>query len=107
MWIEDSTASGYDAYILHLVNQHTGANFTLVVGNWAEIVDKAKVCEIDGLSTSAVHNERAKYFGPSRNSGEGGSDFEEEVFFVPEAVGHSFDHLDFVVDPFKQITGIF
>ena len=59
---EDGRVSGYDADILHLVNRHTGANFTLVVGKWSEIVEKAKAKEIDGLSTSAVHKERAKYF---------------------------------------------
>lgn len=44
-------------------------------------------------------------YGSSRNSGKSSPDFEEEVGVVPEAVGHPFDHLDLVVDPFQE-TGV-
>lgn len=40
--------------------------------------------------------------GSSPNSGKSSSDFEEEVFMIPEAVGHAFDDLDLVVDAFEQ-----
>lgn len=40
--------------------------------------------------------------GSSGNSGESGSDLEKEVFVIPEAVGHSFDHLDLVIDAFED-----
>ena len=40
-------------------------------------------------------------FGSSRFSGEGSLDFQEEVVRVPEAIGHSLDHLDAVVHPFQ------
>ena len=40
--------------------------------------------------------------GSSGNSGESGSDFEEEVFVVAESVGHSLDDFDLVVEAFEQ-----
>jgi hypothetical protein len=40
--------------------------------------------------------------GSSPDSGEGGPDFEEEVVIIPEAVGSAFDHLDRIIDPFKE-----
>ena len=52
---------GFDAEILGLVNKNTGANFTLQVGDWAKMIEKARKREIDGLSTGAVHDERRKY----------------------------------------------
>jgi hypothetical protein len=33
-------------------------------------------------------------YGPSGNSGESGSDFEEEIVIVAEAIGHSLDALE-------------
>jgi hypothetical protein len=42
------------------------------------------------------------FFGSSGISGKGCPDPQEEVFIVPESVGHPFDHLDLVVDPFEQ-----
>lgn len=41
-------------------------------------------------------------FGSSHISGEGGTDFQEEVVGVPEAAGHAFDDLDAVVDAFEH-----
>jgi len=43
------------------------------------------------------------FFGSSPNSGEGGTDLEEEVAVVAEAIGHALDHLDPVVDAFDEI----
>ena len=40
--------------------------------------------------------------GSSPNSGEGSPDLEEEIFIIKESVSHPLDHLDFVVDTFKQ-----
>lgn len=54
--------TGYDAEILNLVNKNTGMNFKLITGRWDKIVEKAKKREIDGLSASAIHEERRKYF---------------------------------------------
>ena len=59
---EDNTISGYDTEILKMINEATGANFNLVTGKWKDILENAKNRQIDGLSTSAVHEERVKYF---------------------------------------------
>jgi len=57
-----------------------------------------------GLSSS--HTPRSKpgphTFGSSGISGEGGTNLEEEVFVVSEAVGHSLDDFDLVVDAFQE-----
>ena len=58
---ENGKLSGYDIDILNLINQKTGANFHLQTGNWNDMVEKVKNREIDGLSTSAVHEERADF----------------------------------------------
>ena len=54
--------TGYDVDILNLINKNTGANFQLSIGNWNDMVKKAINKEIDGLSTSSIHEERAKFF---------------------------------------------
>jgi len=59
---ENGILTGYDADILNIINQNTGANFQLTVGRWKEILEKAKSKNIDGLSTSASHKKREKYF---------------------------------------------
>ncbi len=53
--------SGYDADVLKLINQVSGSNFVLEAGDWAKMQTKAKVKEIDGLSTGGIHEERKKY----------------------------------------------
>lgn len=58
----DGSLSGYDKDILNLINEKTGANFQLVVGQWKQMLHKAKNREIDGLSTSAIHKERSRYY---------------------------------------------
>ena len=62
----DGTITGYDADVLNLINEKTGANFKLVAGSWSEMVQKAKNKEIDGLSSSAVHLERKEFFNFSQ-----------------------------------------
>ena len=57
-----------------------------------------------GIGTRVLHVARLKK-GSSRNSGKSSPDFEEKVGVVPEAVGHPFDHLALVVDPFQE-TGV-
>lgn len=58
----DAYVIGYDSSILERINELTGSNFKLITGKWKELVEKAKNKEIDGLSTSAVHEERKKFF---------------------------------------------
>jgi len=57
----DGTISGYDANVLQLINQVSGAKFILKTGDWADMQLKAKAKEIDGLSTGGVHDERKTY----------------------------------------------
>ena len=45
----------------------------------------------------------SKIFGSSPNSGEGRPDLEEEVGIVAEAVSHSLDDLDLVVDALDEV----
>ncbi len=58
---EEGKVSGYDNDILTLINELSGANFSLVGGNWAQMQEKAKKKEIDGLSTGGFHEERDEY----------------------------------------------
>ncbi len=57
----DGTISGYDADVLRLINQASGANFVLQAGDWTDMQVKAKAREIDGLSTGSIHDERKSY----------------------------------------------
>ena len=57
----DGTVSGYDADVLALINQASGANFVLEVGYWAQMQIRAQKREIDGLSTGGIHEERKQY----------------------------------------------
>ncbi|RXK13548.1 hypothetical protein CP965_07025 [Halarcobacter mediterraneus] len=60
------TIIGYDVSILNKINKLTGSNFQLQLGEWNNIVTKAKNKKIDGLSTSIAHKEREKYFNFSK-----------------------------------------
>jgi hypothetical protein len=51
--------------------------------------------------TPSRHKNRI-FFGSGRNSGEGGADFEEEVFVIAVAAGHPLEDLDLVVVAFEQ-----
>lgn len=53
---------GYDSDILQLINKSTGANFQLITGKWGDMLQKAIIKKIDGLSTSAIHEERSGNF---------------------------------------------
>ena len=53
--------TGYDADVLNLINNASGANFVLKAGDWAEMIKEAKSKTIDGLSTGGIHEERKKY----------------------------------------------
>ena len=57
----DGTIRGYDVDILKKINQLTGANFQLKLGNWSQMQELAKSKKIDGLSTGAIHDERKTY----------------------------------------------
>ncbi|MBU3015897.1 transporter substrate-binding domain-containing protein [Poseidonibacter lekithochrous] len=63
---KDGNISGYDQDILDLVNKNTGANFKIVAGSWNDMLNKAKKKEIDGLSTSAIHESRKELFNFSK-----------------------------------------
>lgn len=55
------TIIGYDADVLALINQVSGANFQLKLGKWKEIIEAQKKREIDGLSTAVATKNRAKH----------------------------------------------
>jgi polar amino acid transport system substrate-binding protein len=59
---KDGVVYGYDQEIINKINKLTGANFELTLGPWDEMVKKAELREIDGLSSSAAHDERQKLF---------------------------------------------
>lgn len=59
--LPDGSITGYDSDILTRVNALTGANFQLTLDHWHRVLAAAKVREIDGLSTSAIHAERADH----------------------------------------------
>ncbi len=59
--LPDGSVTGFDNDILTRINALTGANFQLKLDDWHRMVAAAKVREIDGLSTSAVHAERADH----------------------------------------------
>ncbi|WP_165901954.1 transporter substrate-binding domain-containing protein [Reinekea marinisedimentorum] len=58
----DGSVSGYDVEILQQVNTLTGANFQLQTGTWQNVLRQAMNFDIDGLSSSAVHDSRRQYF---------------------------------------------
>jgi len=57
----DGSFSGIDADIVELLNRRLGTNITFEVGQWSDMVEKLKNKEIDGLSSSAVHDERRSF----------------------------------------------
>jgi len=63
---KDGNISGYDQDIIDLINKNTGANFKIIVGSWNDILIKAKKKQIDGLSTSAIHESRKEQFNFSK-----------------------------------------
>jgi ABC-type amino acid transport substrate-binding protein len=59
---EQGAIYGYDQDIIDKINDLTGANFEISAGPWDEMVKKAELREIDGLTSSAIHPEREKSF---------------------------------------------
>ncbi len=64
---QDGIIEGYDVDLLNAINRHTGANFVLQLGNWSELVEKAKNREIDGLACSAAIAQRKEHFNFSES----------------------------------------
>jgi len=58
----DGSFSGIDGDTVALINQVLGTRIRLETGRWVEQVARARRGEIDGLSASAVHPERADLF---------------------------------------------
>ncbi|WP_321779010.1 transporter substrate-binding domain-containing protein [Sulfurimonas sp.] len=58
---KNGVISGYDVDVLNLINEVSGANFSLIIGDWAQMQQMAKNKEIDGLSTGGIHKERNRY----------------------------------------------
>ncbi|SDK91961.1 polar amino acid transport system substrate-binding protein [Maridesulfovibrio ferrireducens] len=58
---EDGSISGFDKGVLDKINELTGSNFQLLPGKWVEMQKKAKLRQIDGLSTGIAHEERKAY----------------------------------------------
>ena len=58
---DDGSISGHDFEVLQRINQATGANFQLKVGTWSEILEQARLKQIDGISHSVIHKEREEY----------------------------------------------
>ena len=59
--LDNGEVTGYDADVLKLINEVSGANFQLKAGNWSQMQEEAKTRVIDGLSTGAIHDERKHY----------------------------------------------
>ncbi len=59
---EDGVLTGFEVDLLEYINEVSGANIKLVTGQWADMVKKAKIREIDGLTTSAYTKARKDYF---------------------------------------------
>lgn len=57
----DGSVDGYDVDVLKLINDVSGANFTLQTGKWQEMQEKVKRKEIDGLSSGSVQDERRTF----------------------------------------------
>lgn len=58
----DGTVTGYDIDILNKINEATGANFVLQLGDWSKIQEMAQQKKIDGISNIAIYEERKAWF---------------------------------------------
>ena len=63
----NNNISGYDNDVLTLINQISGSNFQIQAGNWAEMQNKAKNKQIDGLTTGVAYQERKSYLNFSKS----------------------------------------
>ena len=58
----DGGVSGIDPTTLDIINAVLGTRIRLELGVWADLLERARRREIDGLTSSAVHPERARDF---------------------------------------------
>jgi len=58
---KNGVVSGYDADVLSLINDISGANFTLTLGAWEYITEAQASRSIDGLSTAVVHKQFSEH----------------------------------------------
>ncbi len=56
---EDGSQAGIETDLIARINAVTGANIQLVLGDWSEMLERARQSELHGLATSASHPERA------------------------------------------------
>lgn len=59
---KDGSIVGYDIDILNLVNQNTGANFTVHLDHWHTLIEEAQNRKIDGLGDIIPTEQRKQYF---------------------------------------------
>jgi two-component system sensor histidine kinase EvgS len=59
---DDGTPAGIETDLIARINALTGANIRLVLGDWSEMVERARRGELHGLAVSARHPERADRF---------------------------------------------
>jgi len=58
---EQGEISGYDADVLKLINQVSGANFVLTLADWKTVTELQEKRSIDGLSTAVANRKRAEH----------------------------------------------
>ncbi len=59
---DDGTLAGIETDLIARINALTGANLQLVLGDWHDMVERARRGELHGLAASATHPERAERF---------------------------------------------
>ena len=57
----DGSITGYDADVLKLINNITGANFIIKRGSWNNLTKEVKEKKIEGLSTGVINDAQKKY----------------------------------------------
>jgi signal transduction histidine kinase/HPt (histidine-containing phosphotransfer) domain-containing protein/ActR/RegA family two-component response regulator len=63
VWARDNgTPAGIETDLIARINALTGANIQLVLGDWGDMVERARRGELHGLAVSASHTERADRF---------------------------------------------
>ncbi len=58
---KDGSVEGFDVDVLQEINRVSGANFELKVGKWSALQAAINKGGVDGLSTSSIYKEQAKY----------------------------------------------
>ncbi|NEV64617.1 transporter substrate-binding domain-containing protein [Thiorhodococcus minor] len=59
---DDGTQAGIETDLVARINALTGANIQLMLGDWSDMVERARRGELHGLAASASHPERADRF---------------------------------------------